>query len=168
MAKKFVFDSSTAILLAKINLMELTATKYHVILPKKVKEEITKKMESFDAKLILKLIGDNKASIVKANNKKVKKLVNDFNIDEGEAEALQIAHEKNYILATDDGPSIKTSKLLNIKFTTAIHFLVYFYKQTMIDKISALEKLKLLEKYGRYSYDIIKDAKSKIGGEENG
>ena len=37
-----------------------------------------------------------------------------------------------------------------------------------IDKKLALEKLKNLEKYGRYSVQIIKEAKIMIEGEKNG
>lgn len=88
----------------------------------------------------------------------------DFNIEKGEAEALEIAIDKNLTLATDDGPSIKACRILDVKFATAIHFLINFYEKRLLDKHIALEKLKILEKYGRYNYDIIKDAKRAIGG----
>lgn len=163
MKRELVLDSSTAILLAKINLLSLVANEYKVIFPESVKGETTKKKDAFDSKLIAKLIGENKIKIVKVKKAKSSKLLEDFNIEEGEADSLVLAREKKHILATDDGPTIKVCKILNVKFTTAIHFLIYYYKKRMLSKEIALEKLKLLEKYGRYNYDIIKDAKNKIG-----
>ena len=85
-----------------------------------------------------------------------------FNIDEGEAESLVLANEKQCSLATDDGPSIKVCKILGISFVTAIHFLIFFYEKRLIDKDLANEKLRKLEYHGRYGYDIIKDAKSRL------
>jgi predicted nucleic acid-binding protein len=110
------------------------------------------------------LIDENKINVVKANQSKVNKLTKDFNIEKGEAEALELAREKKCISATDDGPSIKLCKILDIEFTTAIHFLIRFYEKGILNKKIAMEKLKMLEKYGRYDYDIIKDAKNRIGG----
>lgn len=162
MKKEVVFDSSTAILLAKINILGNIAKRSKVMFPEAVKEETTKKKESFDSKLITKLINDDKIQVLRVNSPKVKKLIKDFNIEKGEAEALELSMEKGCSIATDDGPTIKASKILGIEFTTAIHFLVYFYENGLLDKNIALEKLKMLEKFGRYSYDIIKDAKNRI------
>tara|TARA_Y100000310_G_scaffold312550_1_gene359961 strand:- start:1098 stop:1595 length:498 start_codon:yes stop_codon:yes gene_type:complete len=164
MRKEIVFDSSTAILLAKIHLLNTVTQKLRVFFPEAVKEETIKKKDSFDSKLIIKLIDENKINVVKANQSKVNKLTKDFNIEKGEAEALELAREKKCISATDDGPSIKLCKILDIEFTTAIHFLIRFYEKGILNKKIAMEKLKMLEKYGRYDYDIIKDAKNRIGG----
>lgn len=165
MKKEAVFDSSTAILLAKIQLLSIITEKFKIIFPKTVKEETTKKKDSFDSKLINKLISENKIKVEKANKSNVNKIIEDFNIEEGEAEALEIAKRKKFILATDDGPTIKACKILGIKFATAIHFLINFYEKGLLDREMAMEKLKVLEKYGRYNYDIIKDAKNIIEGE---
>lgn len=165
MERKIVFDSSTAILLAKIQLLNKITEKLKVVFTKTVKEETTKKKDSFDSQLITKLIEDNKIKVVELHRPKVNELIDNFNIEKGEAEALSLAKQKNYILATDDGPSIKACKILNIKFATAIHFLIQFCENGLLGKEIALEKLKLLEKYGRYDYEIIKDAKKKIEGE---
>ncbi len=162
MKKEVVFDSSTAILLAKIHLLSMVAKKFRAIFPETVRDETTQKKDNFDSKLVIKLIAGNKIKVVKTKQSKVGKLIKDFNIEKGEAEALVLAKDKKCILATDDGPSIKACKILDIKFTTAIHFLVRFYEKGLLDRNIALEKLKTLEKYGRYDYDIIKDAKNKI------
>ena len=160
-----VFDSSTAILLAKIGLLDQLSQRLKIIFPEAVKEETTKKKDSFDSKLIISMINENKIKIRASNQSKVNKLIKDFNIEKGEAEALELAREKKRVLATDDGPSIKACKILNIKFTTAIHFLIRFYEKGILDKEMAMVKLQSLEKYGRYDYSIIKDSKKKIEGE---
>lgn len=165
MKKAVVFDSSTAILLAKILLLSIATKKLKVIFPEAVKEETTKKKDNFDSKLIIKLISENKIKVIKSNQSKVNKLIEDFNIEKGEAEALEIAFRRRCIIATDDGPSIKVCKILGIKFTTTIHFLVRFYEKGLLNRDIALEKLKMLEKYGRYDYDILKDVKNKIKGD---
>ena len=165
MKKEIVFDSSTAILLAKIQLLSDITKKLKVIFPETVEDETTKKKDSFDSKLILKLINEKSIRIVKADKSKANKLIQDFNIELGEAEALELAKEKKCAIATDDGPSIRVCKIFDIKFITAIHFLIQFYKNGLLEKDIALEKLKILESYARYDYDIIKDAKSRIEGE---
>lgn len=165
MKKEIVFDSSTAILLAKIQLLSAVTEKLKVIFPETVEEETTKKKDSFDSKLILKLINENKIKIAKADKSKVNKLIQDFNIESGEAEALVLAKEKKCAVATDDGPSIRICKIFDIRFITAIHFLIKFHKNELLEKAIALEKLKMLERYARYDYDIIKDAKSRLEGE---
>lgn len=165
MKKEIVFDSSTAILLAKIHLLGMATENLRVIFPEIVKEETTRKKESFDSKLIINLIEENKIMVVKANQLRVSKIIKDFGIEVGESEAIEIARDKKCALATDDWPSIRACKILDIKFLTAIHFLLNFYEKKLLEKNIALEKLRNLQKYGRYSYDIIKDAKNRIEGE---
>lgn len=165
MKKEIVFDSSTAILLAKIQLLGTVTEKSKVIFPETVEKETTRKKDSFDSKLILKLISDQRIKIAKADKSNANKLIQDFNIESGEAEALELAKRKKCAMATDDGPSIRICKILDIKFITAVHFLIHFYKNGLLEKDLALEKLKMLERFARYDYDIIKDAKKKIEGE---
>src|SRR3989338_171250 len=162
--KQIVFDSSTAILMAKIGLLEALAGKLKIIFPEAVREETAVKKDSFDSKLIMKLIGEKKIKVAKASRLKADKLMKDFNMERGEAEALALAKEKKCMLATDDWPSIKACRLLGVKFATAIHFLIRSHEKGELGKERAMEKLKALEKYGRYGYDIIKDAKNKIEG----
>ncbi|MBI2659628.1 hypothetical protein HYX07_00525 [Candidatus Woesearchaeota archaeon] len=165
MKREIVFDSSTAILLAKIQLLNILTEKLSIIFPETVKEETTKKKDSFDSKMISKLIDENKIKILKADKSKVNKIIKDFNIEMGEAEALELARQKKCAVATDDGPSIKICRIFGIKFITAMHFLIQFYENGLLKKDIALEKLKMLERYARYDYDIIKDAKKRIEGE---
>lgn len=164
--KKIIFDSSTAILLAKINLLRTISEKIEIIFPEKIKKETTEKKENFDSKMINRLIKENKIHTEKADKEKTMQIMESFNIDKGEAEALELAIKKNIGIATDDGPTIKTCKILNTNFITALNFLTILYEKKQISKELALEKLKILERYGRYNNEILKDAKEKIGGKK--
>jgi len=156
-----VFDSSTLILLAKIDLLRRITTRFKVIITKEVEKESVNK-ECFDAKLIGRLIKEEKIKVDRITRERDKeKLEQDFNIEEGEASALLLAKTKNCPLATDDGPTIKACKVINIEFITAIHFLIRAYKDNLGEDI-AFAKLEKLKKYGRYSSRIIDDAYKKI------
>lgn len=159
-----IFDSFTLILLAKVELLKEIVRQLEVIIPGEVEEESTVK-DTFDAKLIRKLIKDGKIRVAKVRAKGgKKKLKDDFNLGEGEASALLFAKDKGSPLATDDGPTIKACKILDVKFITAIHFLIRIYKKGFLSKDMALAKLEKLEKYGRYSSRIIDDAYRRIKG----
>ncbi|MBM3707791.1 MAG: hypothetical protein FJW61_01830 [Actinobacteria bacterium] len=153
-----VFDASTLILLAKIGILKMVLSKYHGIIPESVKAEVTFKKE-MDAELIIQQI-KNKHLVVEINpdKDKIKKILKDFPLGSGEAAALIIANEKGILFATDDGLAIKVCKIFGIKFVTAIHFLI----EAGLKKSLAMAKLKLLQKYGRYSAEIIKNAGERI------
>lgn len=77
---------------------------------------------------------------------------------------MLLARQRQAILATDDGQTIKACKVLGVKFVTAIHFLLMVYSRKMINKGLALEKLERLKNLGRYNARIISDAISRIEG----
>ena len=162
--KEIVFDASTLILLAKITALKKTVEKGKAIISLDVEEESTIKENLFDAKIIKNLL---KGGLIKIENVKLnKKIMEDFNLDKGETTALSLAKEKNILLGTDDGPTIKACKILDIKFATAVHFLLRLVKENEISGEIAKEKLMLLEKYGRYNSQIIKNAIERIGGQK--
>ncbi|MBU4450588.1 MAG: hypothetical protein KKE35_04775 [Actinobacteria bacterium] len=153
-----VFDTSTLILLAKTDILQLVLHKYGGVIPEFVKEEVMYKNE-MDTKLIVQQIKDGNLAVEKNPSKdKMKHVLKDFPLGRGEVAALIIAKGKDIVLATDDGLAIKVCKIFGIKFVTAIHFLI----GAGLDKSLAMAKLKLLKKYGRYSADIIKDAEERI------
>lgn len=162
---EMVFDSSTLILSAKIELLGIVSEDIHIIIPKMVKTECALK-DTFDAKLISALINNRKIEVGAANKEAVDKLCRDFKIHTGEAEALALALKKQLPLATDDLPTIKACKILNIKFATAIHFLININEKGRIDREIALVKLEKLSLYGRYNRRIIDDAAKKLKGGE--
>lgn len=122
-----LFDASTLILLAKIELLDIFIADFDkkVAISNKVKEEVLEG-SSPDGPLIAKLIQDRGIDVSKAKDKKlVRRLMEDFNIDEGEAETLTLAIEKKAsLVATDDKNAIRACKIMKLDYTTAIAFLV--------------------------------------------
>ncbi len=161
---EIVFDASTLILLAKIELLREITGDVTIIIPEKVKVECLSK-EGLDTILILTLIKEKKIEVKNAGNAKaVKKLEQDFRIEAGEAEALWLARKLNCPIAVDDGPTIKACKVLDRRFTTAIHFLLNLALQNRLELPMALAKLEKLSIYGRYTKKIIEDAAKRLKG----
>ncbi len=160
---EMVFDSSTLILLAKSELLGAISDDIKIIIPKIVRDECTRK-DTFDAKLISALIGNRKIEVVTANKESAATLCRDFRIHTGEAESLAIALRRKLPLAVDDLPTIKACKILNVKFATAIHFLINIAEEGRIGKEMAIVKLEKLSLYGRYNKRIIDDAAKRLKG----
>ncbi len=163
---EIVFDSSTLILLAKIEILNIISEDIQIIVPEMVRSECTGK-DLFDAKLISSLIKNGKIKVVRVTKKEsAEKLCRDFKIHIGEAEALALALKRNIPIAVDDLPSIKACKILNHKFTTAIHFLINVSENGKINEDMAFVKLEKLSLYGRYSKRILGDAAKRLKGGE--
>jgi len=164
-----IFDASTLILLAGTDLLELFLSTFQgrVAIPKKVKSEVCVQGRE-EKPLVESLIKQGKIEILTAKNPRQKrKLMTDFNIDEGEAEALLLALQiEAEFIATDDRNAIRASKLLKIDFVTAIGFLIRAHEKQLVDKDEALTKLGRLQAIGRYSKAILTDAKNRIEGGE--
>ncbi len=164
-----IFDASTLILLTRIGLLELFLSTFQgrVAIPKKVKSEVCIKGRE-ERPLVESLIKQGKIEILTAKNPRQKrKLMGDFNIDEGEAEALLLAIQTGAeSIATDDRNAIRAAKLLKIDFVTAIGFLIRAHEKQLVDRDEALTKLQRLQVIGRYSKAILEDAKNRIEGGE--
>ena len=161
---EIIFDASTLILLAKIELLREITEEINVIIPEKVKSECLLK-EGIDATLISTLIRETKIIVKKAGNAEaIKKIQHDFRIETGEAEALWLARRLDCAIAVDDGPTIKACKVIGQRFTTAIHFLLNLASQNRLEKSMALAKLEKLSTIGRYSKKIIGDATQRLKG----
>lgn len=160
-----VFDSSTLILLAKIEILRIVADDIQIIIPERVETECTAK-ESFDGKLISTLIEEGKIKVEKIRKREtINKLCKDFKLHIGEAEALYMAVERGCPIAVDDLPTIKACKVFNQSFTTAIHFLTNILKDGKVDMQTAIVKLEKLSLYGRYNRRIIDNARKRLEGE---
>ena len=160
-----VFDSSTLILLAKVELLDTFLKDYRekIIIPKAVEDESTIK-ETFDGLLIKKRIEEKRIEIKNVGKEKVENIKKDFRLGKGEAEAIILAEQEKCLLATDDRNAILACKIKNIQFTTAIDFVIRAFEKKIIGKEEALRKIEKLGQYGRYKEDIMIDAKKKIGG----
>jgi predicted nucleic acid-binding protein len=161
-----VFDSSTLILLTKVELLDVFLGDYEgkVLIPREVEVESCSGKKSFDALFIRDRIKERKISVAKVSNTALcNQLMRDFRICRGEAEALVLALEmKAKIVATDDKNAIKACKLLKLSFTSAIAMLVKMAERKVIDAEKASAALKALTKYGRYGEGIIKAAKERL------
>jgi predicted nucleic acid-binding protein len=163
---EIVFDSSTLILLAKVEILNIISENIQIIIPEMVRSECTGK-DLFDAKLISSLIKNGRIKVVSlAKRETVEKLCKDFKIHIGEAEALALALKRKLPLAVDDLPTIKACKILNQRFVTAINFLITMTVRGKISKDISMVKLEKLSSYGRYSKRILEDATKRLKGGE--
>lgn len=161
---KMVFDASTLILLAKVELLREITDEFRIIIPVSVKKECLIK-EGIDAKLIETLIAEKRIEVrTVRDTEEVRKLQRDFRIEAGEAKALWLAMILNCPLAVDDGPTIKACKVMGRGFTTAIHFLLSSASRHKLGISIAEEKLERLSRYGRYNKRIIEDASKRLKG----
>ncbi len=158
---KVALDSSTLILLAKINLLRLVAENFDCIITKEVIGESILKKDIFDAKIIMQLVKEKKLNVVSAKTKKI--LEYEFMLGPGEASTLNLARQKNIVMATDDKSAIKACKTFNIKFVTAIDFVLEAYEKKKITKEEAKNKITKLDEFGRYDTEIIKAVLEKVG-----
>jgi len=159
-----VFDASTIILLAKIELLREVIKGTKIIIPAKVIAECLVK-EGTDARLISTLVREKKIEVKKAGSAgAIEKIKRDFRLGNGEAEALWLAKRLRCPIAVDDGPTIKACKVLGQRFTTAIHFLLNLASQNRLGLPIAMAKLEKLSIYGRYSEKIIEDATKRLKG----
>jgi hypothetical protein len=162
----FVFDSSTLILTAKIELLHpfLNDIAMEVAIPKAVEEECCGATKTLDALIIRKALDEAKIKVRKVRNGKlITKLVADFNMGRGEAEAIALAlEEKARIVGIDDRVGIDACKLLGLPFTTAIGLLVRSRQKGLIGLDDARFRLSALARYGRYRKSILDDALQRL------
>ncbi len=162
-----IFDASTLILLAKIEILKTVTQTQEILISKEVEAEAVCRPELFDAKIIIELIKTKQIKVIKVKDSVLlKRLREDFAIAEGEASVLLLARQRQAILATDDGQAIKACKVLGVKFVTAIHFLLSVYYKKRISRELALVKLERLKNLGRYDVRIISDAIKRIEGRQ--
>ncbi len=155
-----VLDASTAILLAKVGLLRQVVTKGNAWIGSTAAAEATAK-KSDDALAIASLLEEGhirRASLEEHS----RKLMREFRLGPGEAEAIVLAREKGALCAADDGPAIQCCKVLGIQFATAIGFLIALAESGEVETELALELLAKLERFGRYHARILEDASSRI------
>jgi predicted nucleic acid-binding protein len=101
-----VFDSSTLILTAKIELLDLLLREIgmEVAIPRTVEEECCGAKKTFDAFMIQKALDESRIIIRGVRNKKlVLRLKVDFSMGQGESEAIALAlQEKARLVGVDD------------------------------------------------------------------
>jgi hypothetical protein len=158
----FVFDSSTLILTTKIELLHLFLNDIgmEVAIPKAVEQECCGTSKALDALVIRKALDEGRIKARKVRNGKlVAKLISDFTMGRGEAEAIALALEdKARMVGIDDKIGINACKLLGLPFTTAIGLLVRGRQKGLIGADDARIKLAALARFGRYRKSILDEA----------
>lgn len=158
-----MFDASTLILLAKVSILREVTTHHKSIIPPIIQRECTIEPEREDAKLIAQLIEEGTLLIGEPEQQaKISKLVEDFQLDYGEATALLLALEKKAALATDDLLARKACRILRIRSIIAVAFLERLVQRGIISPKLALEKLKKFKRYGRYKAETLEETKANI------
>jgi len=163
-----VLDASTAILLAKAELLDafVEAVGQPVVMPKEVERECYGRREALDALLIEGAIKEQRITVrVVRQQKQYDKLRRDFPLGRGEAAAITLAlASEGALVATDDRQAIIACKLLRIPFITALTVLVRMREKGLLSSEEAESKLAVLVRYGRYKQRIVDAARLALEG----
>jgi len=161
-----VFDSSTLILIAKVELLDafLKDIGMEIAIPQAVEDECGGGKKTLDALFIRKALDESRIKVRSVRNRRlVAKLAEDFSMGRGESEAIALALQEGALLVgIDDKNGINACKLLGIAFTTAIGILVRSREKGLLTGSEALAKLTTLAKHGRYKESILEDARRKL------
>ncbi len=163
-----IFDASTLILIAKVELLDLFLANIDVpvAIPGEVERECCGSKKALDAVIIQRALDESRIKTVVVKNRRlVAKLQDDFSMGKGEAEAIALAlDEKAQFLGIDDKNGINACKLLGVAFTTAVGILIRSREKRLLEESEALERLASLAKHGRYKDLIIEDARLRLEG----
>ncbi len=163
-----ISDSSSLILITRLEILDLLIEVFGIIyIPEAVYVEAVEKgktLKKLDAFTIEKEINDKKIFIEKIKNLKEKtNLKQNFNIHDGEAEAIVLYLEKKAdLLATDDYRTEKVSKILKIKFFNTPAFLLRCFENKTLSKEKILLKFEKLSQIGWYKKQVLKEFIIKI------
>ncbi|HII54245.1 hypothetical protein COX84_00625 [Candidatus Micrarchaeota archaeon CG_4_10_14_0_2_um_filter_49_7] len=160
-----VFDSSTLILAARAGILSHLFNMFtKIIIPDGVYNEVViagKQKLREDALIVEQEIKNNKIEVISVKKRDaVTKLLEEFNLQRGEAEAIVICLEHRALfLGTDDKEAIKVCRVYKIPFITALALTVKLAKERYILPTEAKLIMMKLEKVGYYSNQIVADAK---------
>jgi predicted nucleic acid-binding protein len=161
-----IFDSSTLILIAKVELLDvfLMGIGMEVAIPKAVEDECCGGKKTLDALFIRRALDESRIKVKGVRNRKlVTKLEEDFNMGRGESETIALAlEEKALLVGMDDKSGMNACKMAGIPFTTAAGILVRSREKGLIGRGDALVKLSALAKFGWYRHDLLEEAKLRL------
>ena len=159
-----VSNTSTLVLLAKVGCLEdFIGISPIIEVPEQVRKEALFDKNSYYAKLIEKLIKNKKIKVVSVNKKLIKNIMLEFNLDEGEAATYIIYDKKKHkAILTDDGELIKLCKLEKIDFICAMAIIIRLFERKILSKERTLDKLRNLNKIGRYSVELYEYFKKEV------
>lgn len=157
---KIVIDSCSMILLAKASIFELLLESYDILVTNEVYNEVIKGKEKMfkDALLIERLKKEKKIIIVNTDIKLKKKIMQDFNMGEGESSVVALGLKRNNIIATDNRQGRKAAEINNLPLIGSIEVVVSLFKKKKINYEKALESLKILKEEGWFDDYLIEKA----------
>jgi predicted nucleic acid-binding protein len=161
-----IFDSSTLILIAKVELLDvfLKDIGMEIAIPKAVEDECCGGKKTLDSLFIRKALDESRIKVRSVRDRKlVTKLEEDFSMGKGESESIALALQEGALLVgIDDKNGMNACKLSGIPFTTAVGILVRSCEKGLIGRGDALVKLAALAKFGWYRNDLLEDAKLRL------
>jgi predicted nucleic acid-binding protein len=168
-----IFDASTLILLAKAELLDLFLDDFQgtPLVPGAVEAEATHDTSRTDGILIRERIREGRLAVEEVRQPKVlSRLLQDFRLGSGEAEALALALEKEdrAVVATDDRNAIRACKVLRIEFVTSLGILAQAVEKGLLAPADGMKALERLKAYGRFRDEIIEEVARQIGGASHG
>lgn len=156
-----IADATALILLGKLSVLEMFVKRNDMIIPKIVYEEVIKGKEKGrkDSFIVEKLVQEGKLN-VKIPNKSIKDYISKlFNIKGGELDVISLAYKTKHTILSDDKKCLNSAKVLEIDFIISLDIIIVFCKKKIITKQKALEYIELLEEYGWYNKNLIKNYK---------
>jgi len=154
-----VMDTMVVIHLAKLTLLAKSCEHFKpVVIPEAVHEEILagRKKGHEDAILVENLIKAGRLKVKRVHDKSLLKKAEEFNVQNGEAEALALywQDEADY-LATDDDNVRKKAVLLSLRLIGTPAIMLKLYKANAIGKDKFLESTQGLRTIGWFSSAVI-------------
>jgi predicted nucleic acid-binding protein len=167
-----IFDSSTLILLAKSELLDIFLDDYGdtPLIPSAVAVESTASSKP-DALLIRQRIAEGRLRVEEVQEARVfSRLGLDFRLGAGEAAALALALEKGKpaLVATDDRSAIRACKVLRIGFVTSLGILSRAVEKGLLARDDGMRYLERLRAYGRFKEEVIAEVAHQIGDGSHG
>ena len=144
-----VADACTIILLAKASVLEKAVKAYEMRLTGEVYREIAAGKEKMfpDALLVERLHNEKKVRIVETSEELTKKMMQDFNMGDGEASVIAAGlRQKDAIMATDNRQARKCAKIYGLSLVGSVEIVVSLYHKKIIDKAKAKQAITILLK----------------------
>jgi predicted nucleic acid-binding protein len=168
-----VFDASTLILLAKVELLDIFLDDFQgsPLLPAAVQAESTGEPRRPDGLLIWQRIQEGRLTVQEIQQPGVlSRLLQDFRLGLGEAEAIVLALEigESAVVATDDRNAIRACKVLRIGFVTSLGILARAVERGLVTGEEGARFLEKLRAYGRFRNEVIEEVSRQIGGIAHG
>lgn len=159
-----ILDSCTIILLAKASVLEKASESYNIKITSPVQEEVLegKKKMFPDALLLERLVNEKKIKIVEVPLEKMHKMMQDFNMDKGEASVIARGLQEKELVGTDNRQGRKAARVYGLDLIGSIEVIVSLQKKKKISREKALEALSILQKEGWFSSYLIEQAKGDV------